>query len=294
MKWLNKSLLGFQYLLNLWHSWSICLLVLIGYSLHGQLKFSFGKNLRQYSPIGTWLVMACVALAHRELECPKAWSHGPPLMYNGSIILKSLSSKSRKLFPLPFEAWKCIFHCLMITSLLVFLQKSHEVLQGNMGVGLNDLESLSTSLWNLHLRQLEHFQNSVELTWLLLKKSHNSLRMVAECDWSGCNELLKMCFTECIESVIMTIFEMLSLLHAWLIPHLIVNSSASELVTNTVWWTVLMRGELAWCTCPTEVAMLSLILASVTMREDEGMEFERTKLLSSWAQMFFFLFYQLS
>ena len=90
-----------------------------------------------------------------------------------------------------------------------------------------------------------------------------------------------MCFTECIESVIMTIFEMLSLLHAWLIPHLIVNSSASELVTNTVWWTVLMRGELAWCTCPTKVAMLSLILASVTMREDEGMEFKRTKLLSS-------------
>ena len=88
-------------------------------------------------------------------------------------------------------------------------------------------------------------------------------------------------FTECIELVIMTIFEMLSLLHAWLIPHLIANNSASELVTNTVWWTVLMRGELAWCTCTTEVAMLSLILASVTMREDEGMEFERTKLSSS-------------
>ena len=52
MKWLNKSLLGFQYPLNLQHSWSICLLVSIGYSLHGQLKFSFGKNLRRYSPIG--------------------------------------------------------------------------------------------------------------------------------------------------------------------------------------------------------------------------------------------------
>ena len=88
-------------------------------------------------------------------------------------------------------------------------------------------------------------------------------------------------FTECIESVIMTIFEMLSLLHAWLIPHLIVNSSASELVTNTVWWTVLMRGELAWCTCAIEVAMLSLILVSVTTRADKGMEFERTKLSSS-------------
>jgi len=45
-KWLNESLLRFQYPLNLWHSWSICLLVLIGYLLHGQLKFLFGKNLR--------------------------------------------------------------------------------------------------------------------------------------------------------------------------------------------------------------------------------------------------------
>ena len=90
-----------------------------------------------------------------------------------------------------------------------------------------------------------------------------------------------MCFAECIELVITTIFEMLSLLYAWLIPHLIANSSASELVTNTVWWTVLMRGELAWCTCTTEVAMLSLILASVTTRADEGMEIERTKLSSS-------------
>ena len=52
MKWLNKSLLGFQYLLNLRHSWSICLLVLIEYLLYEQLKFSFEKNLRWYSPIG--------------------------------------------------------------------------------------------------------------------------------------------------------------------------------------------------------------------------------------------------
>ena len=290
MKWLNKSLLGFQYPLNLQHSWSIYLLVSIGYSLHGQLKFLFGKNLRWNSPIGTWLVMACVALAHRELKCLNAWSHGSPLMYNGSIVLKLLSSKSRKLFPLLSDAWKRIFHCLMILSLSVFLQKSHEVLQGNMEVGLNNLESLSTSLWNLHLRQLGHSQNSMELSWLLLKKSCSSLRMAAECNWSGCDKLSKMYFAECIKSVIMTIFETLSLLHAWLIPHLIVNNSASELVTNTAWWTVLMRGELAWCTCAIEVAMLSLILALVTTRADERREFQRTKLLSFWAQMLSFSF----
>ena len=221
MKWLNESLLEFQYPLNLQHSWSICLLVLIEYLLYEQLKFSFEKNLRWYSPIGAWLVIARVALAHRELKCPKAWSHSPPLIYDSSIILKSLSSKSRKLFPLLSETWKRIFHYLMISSLSVFLQKSHEVLQENMGVGLNDLEFLSMSLWNLHLRWLGYFQNLMELSWLLLKKSCNLLRMAAKCDWSGCDKLSKMCFTEYIESVITTIFEMLSLLHAWLILHLI-------------------------------------------------------------------------
>ena len=159
-----------------------------------------------------------------------------------------------------------------------------------MGVNLNDLESLSMSLWNLYLRRLGHSQNSMELSWLLLKKSHSSLRMAAEYNWRECNELSNMCFAECIESVITTIYEMLSLLHAWLIPHLIANSSASELVTNTVWWTVLMRGELAWCTCAIKVVMLSLILASVTTRADERVEFKRTKLLSSWAQMLSFSF----
>ena len=38
------------------------------------------------------------------------------------------------------------------------------------------------------------------------------------------------------------IFEILSLLQAWLMPHLMAKSSASELVMNTAWWTVLMRG----------------------------------------------------
>ena len=159
-----------------------------------------------------------------------------------------------------------------------------------MGVGLNDLESLSTSLWNLYLRWLGHSQNLMELSWLLLKKSYSLLRMAAEWDWSGCDKLLKMRFTEWMELVIMIIFEMLFLLQAWLIPHLIAKSSASELVMNTAWWTVLMRGESAWCICATEMAMLSLILALVTMRADEGREFWRTKLSSSWARMLSFPF----
>ena len=183
-----------------------------------------------------------------------------------------------------------LFHCFIMSSLSVFLQKSHEVLQGKKGVGLNGLESLSMSLWNLHLRWLGHSQNSMELFWLLLKNSHSSLRMAAEWDWSGCDKLSKMSFAEWMELVMTIILEMLSLLQAWLIPHLIAKSCASELVTNTAWWTVSMRGELAWCTCATDVAMLFLILASVTMRADEEREFWRTKSSSSWARMLFFPF----
>ena len=51
-----------------------------------------------------------------------------------------------------------------------------------------------------------------------------------------------------------------------------------------------MRGELTWCTCATEVVMLSLILVSVTTRADEGREFWRTKLSSSWVQLLSFSF----
>ena len=234
--------------------------------------------------------MARVALVHREFEWPKAWSHGPSLMYDSSIVLKLLSTKSRQLFPLPSEAWKCIFHCLMIMLLSLFLQKSYEILQGEIGVGLNDLVSLSTSLWNLHLRRLGHSQNSMELLWLLLKKSRNLLRMAAECNWSGYAELSKMCFAEWMESVIITILEMLALLHAWLMPHLIAKSLALELVTKTAWWTVLVSGKLAWYIYTIKVAMLFLMLALVTTIVEEGEEFKRTKMSSSWAQVMIFSF----
>jgi len=45
----------------------------------------FGRNLRRYSPIGAWFVIALVARAQSELEWLKDWSQGPPLMYDGSI-----------------------------------------------------------------------------------------------------------------------------------------------------------------------------------------------------------------
>ena len=58
-KWLRESCLEFRYLLNLLHSWRICLLNLMGYTPYGHLNSSFGKNLSLYSPIGAWLVMNC-------------------------------------------------------------------------------------------------------------------------------------------------------------------------------------------------------------------------------------------
>ena len=70
----------------------------MGYNSHGQLKFSLGKNLSLYLPIGVWLVIALVALAHNKLEWSKCLSHDLSLMYDSSIVLSS-SSRSRKCFP---------------------------------------------------------------------------------------------------------------------------------------------------------------------------------------------------
>ena len=44
----------------------------------------------------------------------------------------------------------------------------------------------------------------------------------------------------------MMILETISLEQAWLIPHLIVNSSASMLVMNKAWCTVLVRGQFCY------------------------------------------------
>ena len=115
-------------------------------------------------------MMALVARVHRELKEPKAWSHGPPLMYDSSMILLLMSARSRKFFPLPSEAWKVIFHRLIMLSLSVFLQKSQDILLGSEGSRLNDFDSLLTDLWSLHLRWLGHSQNSTEFSWPAAKK----------------------------------------------------------------------------------------------------------------------------
>ena len=74
-------------------------------------------------------------------------------------------------------------------------------------------------------------------------------------------------------------------------PHLIANNSASVLVMNAAWWTVLMREWLAECMCNIEVAISFLMLASVITRAVDGEEeIQRTISLSSWTQILSFSF----
>ena len=169
VRWLSVSHSGFQYLLNLLQSWRMWRLDSIGYSPHGQLKSSLEKNLRRYSPIGAWFRMARAALAHNELECPKCLIHGPPFLYEGSMLWKLSSRRSRNCFPLRSDAWKVICQFLMILSHSSFSLKSHNVLDGDMGIRLNFFVSLSTAACRDHLASLGQSQSSMTLEGCLLK-----------------------------------------------------------------------------------------------------------------------------
>ena len=73
--------------------------------------------------------------------------------------------------------------------------------------------------------------------------------------------------------------------------HLIAKSSASVVVTKTVWCNALINGWLAMCICEIDVAMLFLMLASDTMMAVElDKDASRTILSSCWHQVFLFLF----
>ena len=104
MKWQIISLLKSQYLLYLLHSYKICLLDLMGYIPHRQLKSSWGKNLNLYPLIGAWFMIALVTLTYKELKWPKYFIQELPLAYQGSIRLLPSSYKSRKCCPFKSEA----------------------------------------------------------------------------------------------------------------------------------------------------------------------------------------------
>ena len=133
-----------------------------------------------------------------------------------------------------------------------------------MGVGLNDFESLSTDLWRFHLSQLEHSQNSMWLSWHLMKNCLSLLRMTDVWIWYGWDLVSNIFLATWMESVMTMTLEMFSLLQAWLMLHLIAKSSASVLVTKAAWWTVLTKGWSHMWICEIEVAISFLMLTSET------------------------------
>ena len=141
-----ESLWGFQYSLNILYLCKICYLDLMGYRPHRQLNSSLGKNLSLYSSIGTWLVIALVALAQSKLEWLKFWSYGLSLVYDSLSSLLSSSTRLRKWLLLRSDAWKIIFHLLVRSLHSSFLIKFQESLLGYKGVSLKDLVSELTTL----------------------------------------------------------------------------------------------------------------------------------------------------
>ena len=192
-------------------------------------------------------------------------------------MLRSSLSNSRKFLPFPSDAWNVIFQSLIGSSLSDFLQNSQEILLGKEGVTTKDLESLSTAWWSFHLSLLGHFQNSIELESLVMKKFQRLLRIAAEWIWNGCEPGSKIFLATWMESVMTMILETLFKEHAWLMPHLIANNSTSELITKEAWWMVLMRGRLTEWICAMDVAISFLMLVLVMTKAVFGIEeFRRT------------------
>ena len=93
-----------------------------------------------------------------------------------------------------------------------------------------------------------------------------------------------------IKSVTTIIFEILSINEAWLIPYLIANNSASVLMTNAEWWRVLDKGLFGMCVYETAVAMLFLMLASVTVMAVDVVDDDSITIESSWWRQFLSFF----
>ena len=122
-KWNRVSLLEFQYLLNLWHSWRMCCLDSMGYKPHRQLKISEGKNLNRYSPIGAWLVIALDAWVQSKFEWLNYKSHGSPLEHEDSMGSKSSLNRLRKFLSLESD----IFDVMVSNHLIYTAMNSKEL-----------------------------------------------------------------------------------------------------------------------------------------------------------------------
>jgi len=74
------------------------------------------------------------------------------------------------------------------------------------------------------------------------------------------------------------------------IPHLVVNNSASVLVTNAEWWRVLDKGLFGICVCEMAVAMLFLMLVSITVMAVDVVDDDSITIESSWWRWFLSFF----
>jgi len=200
----------------------------------------------------------------------KPWT---PLIYDGSSRLLLPSTRSRNCLSFISDAQNIIFHFLMRSSHSFFLFKSQESLLRSIGISMKDLVSILL-YWLGHL---------VWFSWCWEKNVQRSFRIDTEYLWKGWVDNSKILFAAWIESVTTMILEISLLLVAWLMPHLIVKSSASVLVTFRVWWRVFVIGLSRMWICEIEVATLFLMLASVIMSAEEGeSEDSRANLSSYW------------
>ena len=198
-------------------------------------------------------------------------------------MLLSLLRRLRNCFLLRSDTWNIIFHLFAISSHSFFLLKSQDNLYESSSKELKDFVSLSTALWRTQLLWLGHSQNLIEFFWWCKRNIRSSLRIAAVWIWYGWNNRSKIFLAMWIESVMIMIFEILLWFVAWLIPHLIANSSASVLITLTTWWRVFMTGLLWMCVWDIDVTMLFLTLASVIISVCKGiLKDSKAKLSSSW------------
>jgi len=114
--------------------------------------------------------------------------------------------------------------------------------------------------------------------------------------WDGWDEGSNIFLAMWMELVMTIILKIFFLKKAWLMLHLIANNLASEMVTNTMWWRVLMIGWFDICMCKIDVTILFLMLASIaTIAVNYNKDNSITTESSWWRQRlsFFFLLQRL-
>ena len=284
-KWNKVSLLGFQYLLNLWHSWRMCCLDSIGYKPHRQLKISEGKNLNRYSPIGAWLVIALDAWVQSKFEWLNYKSHGSPLEHEDSMGSKSSLNRLRKFLSLESDAWKVIFYWDRMELHSDFLQKSQEDLHRNIGIETMFLVSLLIIWWRAHCCLLGQSQNLIWLWESLEKNSLSSDEIATEWIWYGWVEESKILLAMWRELVMTMICLMLWLATTWFILQWIAKSSASAVVI-LIALKVLTIGLLKEWMCKMEVATWFLILTFDMTMDEKGSEDAQSVISSKFSMCF--------